>query len=195
MNTKQQLPTPSSGQQPPTPAPSATPTSTAAPTTPAPTAAAVKNGLKIRGTLVVVDAEAHDYEFRAQRSTGQSTQQVVKAAGLSKLYRTTGEREPKLVAHLSVPADTPDAPALLARRLEHLTAGLSPKARPRLKGRVLMQTESTRVVHNLKDGQVEAVIRLPLTKGGDLQSELIKQMQQISQCFAINQTSLVPPRS
>lgn len=193
MNTKQQPPTPSSGRQPTTPAPSATPTSTAAPTTPAP-AAAVKNGQKIRGTLVVVDAEAHDYEFRAQRSTGQSTQLVVKAAGLSKLYRTTGEREPKLVAHLSVPADCPDAPALLAQRLEHLTAGLSPKARPRLKGRVLMQTESTRVVHNLKDGQVEAVIRLPLTKNGDLQSELIKQMQQISQCFAINQTSLVPPR-
>lgn len=189
MTEKQQPSTPSSGPQPATPAPSATPTSTATPTPAAP-APSVRNGMKIRGTLTVVDAEAHDYEFRAQRQ-GQSTQQVVKSLGLSKLYRTTGERDPKLVAHLSVSADAPDPSALLHERLSSLTAGLGQKAQPRLKGRVLMQTDSTRVVLNLKDRQVEAVIRLPLGNGGDLQNELIKQMQQISTCFAINQTSLV----
>lgn len=150
--------------------------------------------MKIRGTLTVVSAEHHDYEFRAQRSTGVSTQQEVKTAGSSKLYRTTGEKQPKLVAHLSVPASSPDPAAEMQQLLQRLTKDMQLKAAPRLRGRVLMQKDGLRVTLNNRSGEVECILRIPLAAPGGLQGTLIKQMQQISQCFAINKTSLAPQK-
>ena len=148
--------------------------------------------MKIRGTLTIVDAAAHDYEFRAQRSTGVSTQQVVKTAGQSKLYRTTGERQPKMVAHLSVSADAAAPAAELQEQLSRVTAGMATKRQPRLRGRTLLSADGTRVTLNQQSGEVECVLRFAGADRQNLQETLIKRMQQISTCFAINNALLAP---
>ena len=170
-------------------APSAAPTDGAA-------APAATDGLKIRGTLTIVSAADHDYEFRAQRQTGVSTQEVVSQTAVSKLYRTTGERKPKLVAHLTTCADSADPAADLSEQLARLTKTFDRPATPRLRGRVLLDDSTgLRVTHNQKQQVLECVLRFDLNTTKDLQSTLIKRMQEISTCLAINKTSLAPRKS
>jgi len=154
-----------------------------------------KAPLKIRGTLTILDAEAHDYEFRAQRTTGESSQQVVRQNGQSKLYRTTGERKPKMVAHLSVSADSPDPVADLHQQLQRVTTGMETKLPPLLRGRVLLNDGGIIVVHNQRQQQVECRMTMATDGMASLQQKLIKNLQTLNQCFVINQDSLAPRKS
>ena len=57
---------------------------------------------RVRGTLVAKGGDS--YEFIPQ-GEGLPTQTDVRKAGDAKLYKTTSEKKPRLVAHLSVPSD------------------------------------------------------------------------------------------
>lgn len=148
---------------------------------------------RVKGTLTILEGD--DMEFRAQRSTGVSTQELVSKKGDSKMYRTTGEKNPKMVAHLVTSADCPDPVADMREQLERLGKTLKPKAQPKLKGRVLLNDEGLRVVHNARQQQVEVVIDLSTAADDTLTNQLIRKLQIVSQCFAINKTSLNPPKS
>ncbi|MCR5159963.1 MAG: hypothetical protein K6D37_12680 [Prevotella sp.] len=148
---------------------------------------------KVKGTLTIKSDD--DMEFRAQRKTGISSQEVLATRGDAKFYRTVGERKPKYVAHLVTPADSPDPVADMQAQLDKLTEGMQTKRRPKLRGRLLLDNPSCRIVHNQKEGRVQCILDINLRETPDIQGQLIRLLQTLSSCFAINQTSLVPPKS
>ena len=79
--------------------------------------------------------EHHDMEIRAQRETGTSSQVVIAKTRNSKLYMTTAEKHPQLVAHLSTLNEVPDRAAALNDELAQLLKSITLKPLP-LKGTV-----------------------------------------------------------
>jgi hypothetical protein len=151
--------------------------------------------LKLRGVLTVLNDE-QDCEFRAQRSTGQSSQEEIAHTRSSKLYRTMGEKKPKVIAHLSTLSASADPTADLYDELDLLTKGLKDKKKAQpLRGRRLLEEPGVSVTLNATKRKLECVLSIDLAKQSDYQSELIKRMQKISQCLVINQHSLVKLRS
>ena len=163
------------------------------PTSPpcAPSEPPIKNGMKIRGTLTIVDADQHDYEFRAQRTTGESTQRVISKSGDAKLYETTGKK-PMMVAHLTTRADSSDPVSDLYDQLDKISKTRDPgtSTRPPRSGRTLLAEENASVVLSKKERRVRMQLCIDLDKTPDYQNELIRLMQKISQCFLINQRFL-----
>ena len=147
---------------------------------------------KLRGVLTIKADD--DLEFRADRHTGVSSQQEIAADRTSKLYRTVGEKQCKMVLHATAPADCPDPRAYFMDKVEELTRGLDTEARPRLRGQRLMETDDLSVTFNRKTRTIEATLRIELERYPAYNNRLINLMQQLSQCFAINQTTFRRPR-
>ena len=169
------------------------PTATSDPSVP-PTEQPPKVPRKIRGTLTVLQDD--NYEFHAQQATGIPAHEVLSSGGDSKLYKTTGEKAQKMVAHLVTRADSPDPVCDMMDQLEKLgkKIGIKPPP-PKLKGRILLQQEDLRIVHNKKTGKVEVIIQLDTAQQTSVTNQLINKLQTISQCLAINKTSLTKPKS
>ena len=148
---------------------------------------------RVRGVMTI--REGDDMEFRAERKTGVSTQEQVAKAGDSKLYRTVGEKaRTKVIAHLSVPADSADLRADLYEQVERLTRDTATKTPPRLKGRTLMNDADCRVTLSKKECRIEVVLGISLATHPDYVSRLLSLMQKVNQCFATNRTSLASVR-
>lgn len=149
---------------------------------------------KIRGTLTIKAED--DMEFRAQRSTGISSQQQMAKCGDSKLYRTVGDKQQKMVAHIVIPNDSTDPRADIFEQAEKLckTMPASGRRAPRLKGRSLMRDNEVSVVCNQKERSVQVVICIDVSRYPDYTSRLLTLMQRVNQCFATNQTSLAKLR-
>jgi len=143
----------------------------------------------VRGSMKLLN-EHNDMEFRAFRETGESTQTVLRQVGDSKLYTTKGERRPKMVAHLSVPNNSPDPVASLYEKLDQVTEGIAPPCAPPLTGEFLMRSDETSVVLNKQDVKLEVRLLIDLTATPNVQQTLIKRMQEISACLATNSTTL-----
>lgn len=147
---------------------------------------------RIRGTLIV--KEGDDVEFHAQRSTGLSAQEQVASCGQSKLYRTVGEKTQKMVAHLSIAADSPDPRADLMEQVEKLTRDMPTNATPRIKGKTLLRDDDVSIVTNKRDHLVQVTMRIDVQQYPNYISRLLTLMQRINQCFASNQISLAKLR-
>lgn len=147
---------------------------------------------RIRGTLIV--KEGDDVEFHAQRSTGLSAQEQVASCGQSKLYRTVGEKTQKMVAHLSIAADSADPRADLMEQVEKLTRDMPSNAPQRLRGKTLMHDDDVCVVTNTQDHLVQVTMRIDVRKYPNYISRLLTLMQRLNQCFATNQASLAKLR-
>ena len=139
---------------------------------------------RIRGTLTIKADD--DMEFRAERKTGLSSQQEIAKTASGKLYRTTGEK--------SVPEGEKDATAFLYEQVERLTKGMQTKARPKLKGRTLLDEPNARITLSRKESRIEMVLSIDLKATPDYQTALMNLMYKVNQCFATNQTSLVSAR-
>ena len=148
---------------------------------------------KVRGTLTIKSDD--DMEFRAQRKTGISSQEVLATRGDAKFYRTVGEKKPKYVAHLVTPADSPDPVADMQQQLDKLTVCMQTQRRPKLRGKILKDEPSCRIVHNQKEGRVQCIIDINLCETPNIQGRIIELLQTINVCFVTNQTSLVPPKN
>lgn len=147
---------------------------------------------KIRGTLTILEED--DMEFRAQRSTGISTQAVVKSDGKSKIYETVGEKKQNMVAHLVVSKDDPDPAGTMFAQLAKLTKDMQPKKLPPMRGKVLLDDESARVAFNNEGKKIDIRMTIDLQATPNYNQSLMNLMYKINQCFAINQTLLVNAR-
>ena len=147
---------------------------------------------KVKGVLTIMKDD--DVTFNAYRSTGISSQEEISKCGDSKLYRTVGEKKQKMVMHLCVPSDTTDPRAAFLEQADKLTKDMESKAKPRLRGIVLQQDDDLRITFQKKERKIEVVFGIDLNTTPAYNNRLITLMQRISQCFAINQTSLVKPR-
>lgn len=144
---------------------------------------------KLRGTLTIKAQD--DIEFRADRSTGISSQQEIASDKTSKLYRTVGEKHHTMVFHATAPADCPDPRAYFIGKVEQLTEGMQTRARPKLRGQKLMESDDLSVTWNKGTRTIEAILRIELGLYPAYNNRLINLMQQISQCFASNQTTFL----
>lgn len=142
---------------------------------------------KVRGTMTIKALD--DMEFRADRCSGESSQELIASDGQSKLYRTVGEKKQSTVVHIVAPADCCDLRAYFYDKVESLTKGMESKAKPRLKGITLMNDDDLRVVFSKKERTIEATLRIELESTPAYNNRLITLMQRLSQCFAINQTT------
>jgi len=143
---------------------------------------------RVRGSLLVKGQDC--YEFSPYNEGGESTQQVLKTSGKSKLYKTVGERQQKMIAHLAIDPDCPDPRAELTELVERLTSDMPTAAKPKLRGKVLTMSNSLRVTLNQKERKLEVVMSIDLNETPNYNDRLMKLMYETSQCFAINQTSL-----
>ena len=166
------------------------------PSTPIPTASADNRPLpvprKIRGTLTIKAED--DLEFRAQRSTGISSQEEISKTAAGKLYRTVGEKKNTMVAHIVIPDGETDPRAFLYETVEKLTRDMQSKAKPRLKGKLILDEPNARVTLSKKESRIEMVLGIDLKATPNYQSALMNLMYKLNQCFAINQTSLASAR-
>lgn len=147
---------------------------------------------KLRGTATFFDGD--DFEFRAQRSTGVSTQSVVKSEGKSKIYNTIGEKKNTMVAHLVVNQDDPDPASTMMEQLERLTRDMNPKKKPALRGKTLLDDPDCRVIFSKKESKVDIRMSIDIKATPNYNQSLMNLMYKLNQCFAINQTSLASAR-
>lgn len=147
---------------------------------------------KVRGTLTIKSED--DMEFRAERSTGQAAQKVIKKSGQSKLYDTVGDKQSKRVVHLVTESDNPDCVGTFYSQLEELTAGMEPEEKQRRwdkrSQRVLANDADLFVAANKKEKSIRVTMTINVATTPNYNTQLINLMQRTSQCFAINQTSL-----
>jgi len=142
---------------------------------------------KLRGTLTIKDFD--DLEFRADRSTGESSQALIAQKGKSRLYRTVGAKQQSMVMHAVAPADCKDPRAFFLEQADTLTKDMESKAKPKLKGTRLLDDDDLRIVYNKTRKCLEIIMSIDLEKFPGYNNRLINLMQRTSQCFAINQTT------
>ena len=147
---------------------------------------------KVRGTLTIKAED--DMEFRATRSTGISSQEEISKTAAGKLYRTVGEKKKSMVAHIVIPESEKDPRAFLYETVDKLTRDMQTKAKPRLRGKVLMDEDNARVTLSTKESRLEMVLGIDLKATPDYYKALMNLMYKLNQCFTINQTSLVSAR-
>jgi hypothetical protein len=147
---------------------------------------------RVRGVLTI--REGDDMEFRAERKTGVSAQQEIAKTAAGKLYRTVGEKKQSVVAHIVVPDGETDPTAFLYETVERLTRGMQTKARPKMRGKTLMDDDNARITLSKKEHKVEMVLTIDLAATPNYNQALMNLMYKVSQCFAINGTSLASAR-
>ena len=143
---------------------------------------------KVRGVMTI--KENDDVEFRAERKTGESTQDVLKASGKSKVYQTIGEKRNSIIAHLVVDKDDPDPASTMYEQLESLTQDMAPKKAPKIRGKILMNDETCRIEFSKKEKKIDIHLRIDIAKTPNYNNSLMNLMYKVNQCFATNQTSL-----
>lgn len=142
---------------------------------------------KVRGTAeIFADSRI---TFRPQ-AEGQPTQIGKKQMGRSSLYKTTSEKEPQMVAHLSVDAGSADPAACLYEELEKLTEGMRVKEPRQPRGRLLIDRNGLRIFANASARKIVVVQEIDCTATPNYERFMLTQMQEIFKCFTINQASL-----
>lgn len=144
---------------------------------------------RIRGSAVFGDDG--DFEFRPD-GQGESRQQLITKAGKSRLYRTTGEKQQSLVAHLSVPSDSSDPCDDLRSDLERMLAtqpGYRKPATPR--GRVLREEPFGKICLNRSAGTIECSFAISLMEHPDYMKQFYNLTHSIAQCLYYNTDSIV----
>ena len=141
---------------------------------------------KVRGTATFFADDR--MEFRPQ-AEGESTQLDKKTVGRSSFYQTKSEKEPQMVAHLSVPADSPDPVAQMQEDLALLTKGMETKTDVQPKGKLLVDNDGLRIFTNNSRKTITVVQEIDLSAHPNYEKFMLNQMQQIFRCFTINETS------
>ena len=145
---------------------------------------------KIRGTLTIKAED--DLEFRAERKTGISSQEEIAKTAAGKIYRTVGEQKRSMVAHIVIPEKETDVPAFLHEAVTKLTAGMQSKTKAKMPagGRLVWNDDDLSVKTVAKEHKIYVNMVIDVKQSPDYNSTMLKLMSKVSQCFAINQSSL-----
>ena len=127
----------------------------------------------------------------AARETGLSKQEEIAKSTHGKLYRTVGEKVRSTIAYIKAPDSTVDLPALLMDNVEQLTKGMDTKAKPKLRGTKLLQSDVLEITFNKTERVIETRFRIDLERTPAYNSQLLTLMSKISQCFATNMDLLI----
>lgn len=149
-----------------------------------------KSTLTVRGSAKV-NTETGDFQFAAYQQ-GEPVQKNVRRMGESSLYETEGKKESSIVAHLKVSRLSEDPAAELEEQLTELTKELrkEPETRPR-RLKCLLDLPDAKVWHDRREKKVRVELTIP-TVCVDMTATLLNLTSQVTKCFAINRTSLLP---
>ena len=152
--------------------------------------------LKIRGTGKI-DVLEHTFEFTPQ-GTGQPAQRDVKKYGNAKAYTTTG-KEPKRVVTLQCAENATDPYGELASQFERVVKAEYTKPMPAQltpRGVVLKRSDDLVMTVNRTSRMLEVSFRTPLDAQDkrDYKTMFYEKIQEISKCFAINETTILKSR-
>lgn len=137
--------------------------------------------IKVKGTATI-NAD-NSFEF-APYNEGQPVQRDVKTSGRSKLYRTEGEKQKSLVAHLVADANSPDIAASLFDDLDSLTRDM-PSAKPKLpRGRRLLDNTDLKVVLS-SDGALTIQFQCS-SPPESIATNLVDMSYRVQRCVALN---------
>ena len=142
---------------------------------------------KVRGTAeIFADSRI---TFRPQ-GEGTTTQLEKKTVGKSSFYKTTSEKEPLLVAHLSVAASNPDPVAQMQEDLAELTRGLETQCDVSPRGKLIADQGGLRIFTNNARHTITVVQEIDCVSHPNYERFMLNQMRMIFKCFAINEPSL-----
>lgn len=142
---------------------------------------------KVRGTAEIF--ADNRITFRPQ-GEGSPTQLDKRKVGKSSLYKTTSEKEPQIVAHLSVAASNPDPVGQLHDDLSELTKDMPRKRMEQPRGKLLIDVNGLRIFANSTRHSITVVQEIDCNEHKNYERFMLNQMQEIFKCFTINQASL-----
>ena len=143
----------------------------------------------VRGTAKI-NRETGDVNFRAYQEGSGPAKEVLKKRGDSQLYRTLGEKESSMVAHLRVKSDVPDPVAQLYDDLGYVTRGMQ-KQEPRVpRSKQLLDKDEVQVWLNKSRKEIVVRMAIDMDTEGDPSSKLFNLTSEVNKCFVINRKSL-----
>lgn len=144
---------------------------------------------KVRGTATFHDDMSVEF---VPQGTGEPVQRNVRKCGEARLYETEGALNSSYVAHLKVSRRSEDPAAELEEQLEKLTKDLRKQPAPVPKRmKCLLDMPDVKVWHARKEKKVKVEMWV-FTEALDMTATLLNLTSQVTKCFAINRTSLVP---
>ena len=146
---------------------------------------------KVRGTAVFHGDDS--MEFVPQQE-GQPVQKSVRKLGESRFYETEGEKQSSYVAHLKVDKSSADPAAEMFEQLALLAKPLMKQQPPMPRSKVLLDDTNIHVWHEKADNKVVIMMEVDTTASGELSSQVYNLTIRVHKCFAINETSLRPPK-
>ena len=146
---------------------------------------------KVKGTAIF---HADDSVEFTPQGEGTAVQRNVKKRGESRFYETEGEKQSSYVAHLKVNRNATDPAAEMFEQLDFLTKPLQRQESKLPRNKALLDLPGVRVWHRRQENKVIVMMEITPTATGELSSQLLKLTQDVNKCFAINRTSLLPPK-
>ena len=150
-----------------------------------------KDFIKVRGTATFFTDNT--FEFVSQKE-GKPQRTNVKKVGKASIYTTTG-RDPKRVVTIECKADDPDPANSLTSQFEDLMKCEYKRELPepmKPKGVQLMNNEDLKMALNKSKKRLEVSFYITLEPEGirDYKTKFYDKIQEISKCFAINETTI-----
>lgn len=144
----------------------------------------LKSPRTVRGTATIHEDDRIEFKPYAE---GEPTQRNVRSTKGGKVFTTTSEKNPLLVAHLSCPADAADPYAEYVGQL--LKLGIKPQEEQKLPEKQRLVSEGGITLFlNEKDGLLSYQGCIDLSKSANWQSELMRQLQVVVRTLPVNKT-------
>lgn len=138
----------------------------------------------VRGTATIHEDDRIEFKPYAE---GEPAQRNVRSTKGGKVFTTTSEKNPLLVAHLSCPADAADPFGEYVSQL--LKLGVTPQAEQQLPEKQRLVSEGGITLFlNEKKGLLTYQGSIDLSKSANWQSELMRQLQLVVRTLPVNKT-------
>ena len=143
----------------------------------------MKNETKKRqGVCRIYDDDSVEFQ---PYGDGQPIQKDLKKVRKSTFYETEGEKS-SYVMHLKVDKNVCDPAAEMLEDFEKLLKNVDPTKKPKLRGKILMDTETCSVILNRPQKQLEVRITLGLEPDRSYKDDYYKLNFEVQKCFTIN---------
>lgn len=144
----------------------------------------LKSPRTVRGTATIHEDDRIEFKPYAE---GEPAQRNVRSTKGGKVFTTTSEKSPLLVAHLSCPADAADPFGEYVSQL--LKLGVTPQAEQQLPEKQRLVSEGGITLFlNEKKGLLTYQGCIDLSKSANWQSELMRQLQLVVRTLPVNKT-------
>ena len=143
---------------------------------------------RVRGSARIQPDGTFDF-----KPDGQGVKKIeeVRQARKSRCYRTAGEKQQTLVAHLTVDANAKDPAYEMYKDFREVVKTLPGFEKlPTPQGRVLEKNDDFRLTVNQAQGRIEASFQIDLRQHADFMKQFYELLNQMSKCLYYNEDFL-----